>query len=90
MLLNPDFTLVTMTDQDILDGIILTDRHNLNSTDAALLAAYLRLVRSLPVSSSDCLLIASDKRLIRAAEAEGISSLNPETTPASDIAAHLV
>jgi len=84
VLLNPNFEIMTITDQDILDGIILTDRHNINSTDAALLATYLR------VSNSDCILIASDKRLIRAAEAEGISSLNPETTPASDIAAHLV
>jgi len=37
VLLNPSFTLVTVADQDILDGIIFTDRHNLNSTDAALL-----------------------------------------------------
>ncbi len=82
VLLNPGFNLLTVTDKDVLDGMALTDRHNINSTDAALLAAYLRFRAKANV---DCLLIASDKHLIRAAEAEGLSALNPETVLPADL-----
>jgi len=39
VLINPDFDLLTVDDADILDGIALNDRHNLNASDAAILAA---------------------------------------------------
>ncbi len=90
VLLNPGFELMSVTDGDILDGIALTDRHNLNSTDASLLAAYLRRRRAQPAGNPACLLIASDKRLLRAAQAEGLDTLNPQTTPAADIPMRLV
>lgn len=32
---NPDFRLLSVIDADILSGIALTDRHNLNASDAA-------------------------------------------------------
>ncbi len=56
--------------------------HNINSADAAILAAYLRFQRA---TSKPCLLIASDRRLNRAAEAEGLKSLNPEEVAAGDV-----
>ena len=56
--------------------------HNINSADAAILATYLRFQRA---TSEPCLLVASDKRLNRAAEAEGLKSLNPEEVAVGDI-----
>lgn len=63
VLLNPNVRLLSVTDADILNGIALTDRHNLNASDAAILAAYLRLTRAVHES---CVLVAADRRLLRA------------------------
>lgn len=89
VLIKPDFTLLSADDADFLAGVSLTDRHNINSTDAAILAAYLRYMRALPLESPSCLLVASDHRLLRAAEAEGLRTLNPELISATDIPALL-
>ena len=74
-----DFTLLTIEDEHILSGIALSDTHNINSTDASILAAYLAFARSLPPDDLPCILVAADMRLLRAALAEGLSVLNPET-----------
>ena len=89
VLLNPGFDLLTITDQDILDGMAITDRHNLNTADAAMLAAYVRCGAALEAGLAACLLVASDKRLIRAAEAEGLFSLNPESVSPAMLPARL-
>ena len=39
---DPDFVVLALEFDDILNGIELIGRHNLNSTDAAILQAYLR------------------------------------------------
>ena len=89
ILINPDFTLVSVSDTDFLAGVSLTERHNINASDAAILSAYLRHARSQPPNTPPCVLIASDRRLIRAAEAEGLRTLNPELVPAADIPAFI-
>ena len=89
VLLNPGFDLLTITDQDILDGMAITDRHNLNTADAAMLAAYLNRGRADDTGLAACLLVASDKRLIRAADAEGLRSLNPEAIFPTDLPQYL-
>jgi predicted nucleic acid-binding protein len=48
--------------------------HNLNSTDALHLEAAL----SLPTERSPLIFVASDRRLLRAAAAENLTTLNPE------------
>ncbi len=54
--------------------------HNINSADVAILSTYLQFQRA---SRVPCLLVASDKQLLRAAQAEGLNVLNPEeVTPA--------
>lgn len=45
VLLDAQFTLLTIEDAAILEGVALTDQYNLNASDAAILAAYLRLAR---------------------------------------------
>lgn len=89
VLINPDFTLLSVNDADFLDGIALTDRHNINTSDAAILAAYLRHARSQPPDAPRSVLVAADRRLIRAAEAEGLRTLNPDLLPPADIPALL-
>lgn len=78
---NLGFPLLTIEDAEILGGIALTDRHNLNTSDAAILAAYLQHSRLMALGGSPCWLVASDQRLLRAAQAEGLSVMNPEDVP---------
>lgn len=67
----PGLKLLTVSDSAILGSLSLMQAHNINAADAAILAAYLRYQRARPPGSDPCLLVASDKRLSRAAEAEG-------------------
>lgn len=46
-------------------------------------------MQSLPAGSPTCLLVAADKRRLRAAEVEGLGALNPEALAPQDIAARL-
>lgn len=70
-----DFGLLSITDALVLGSLSLMQAHNINSADASILATYLRFQRA---AAEACLLIASDKRLLRAAEAERLTGLNPE------------
>lgn len=81
--------LLTITDRDILHGVEFVQRYNINASDAAILAAFLRYSRSQPFASSPCILIAADQRFLRAAAAEGLATLNPESVPAADVPAIL-
>jgi hypothetical protein len=89
LLLDPDFRFLTVTDDDILAGIILSDQHNLNSSDAAILMSYLRYARAQSPGSPTCVLVAADRHLLRAATAEGLQTLNPEAVAAADVPALL-
>ncbi len=82
---SPDFRLLSIEDDRVLAGLGLVTRHGLNSADAAILATYLRYARSLPAGSPACIFTASDWRFLRAASAEGLATLNPETLAAGDI-----
>src|SRR5437899_2739286 len=64
-------------------------QHNLNATDAAILALFLRYLGALQTGSHGCLLVAADQRLVQAARAEGLLVLNPEVLPAADVPALL-
>mgnify|MGYP001048607334 CR=1 FL=1 len=79
-----------MNDEDILNAIPLIITHNINSSDALHLHIALRLQSLLQRSKQGSLvLVASDKRLVRAGHAEGLLILNPEETSATEIAALL-
>ena len=62
----------------ILTSLPLIERHNLNSSDAAILAAYLRY-QSLRQPGETCVLVASDHRLLRSARAEGLPAFDLAT-----------
>lgn len=80
------FGLLSITDALIFGSLTLIGTHNINSADAAILATYLQFQRA---SRVPCLLVASDKRLLRAAQAEGLNGLNPEEIAPTDIAGML-
>ncbi len=72
---------------DLLDQALI-ERHSLNSTDAAILQAFLRYAAPLRGSAAS-VLVASDHRLLRAAKAQGLEVLDPEIVSAADIPAFL-
>jgi hypothetical protein len=78
------FDLLSIEDADILAGMALTNRHNINTADAAILAAYLRL-SGFP-DEDGVFLIVSDHRLERAARFEGLATLDPARTAPDEFA----
>jgi len=83
---DPDFAVLGLEFDDILDGIELVRRHNLNSSDGAILQAYLKHASPMRPSVVS-VLVASDQRLLRAAKAEGLDVLNPESVQPVDVPA---
>lgn len=84
-----DCNLLSIGDSDIIRGVEFIRHHNINSSDAAILAAFLRYSSSQSDDGPPCVLIASDKRFLRAAEAEGLATLNPESVLPADVPALL-
>jgi predicted nucleic acid-binding protein len=82
-----DFTLFTVTDTAIFRSVAMMRKHNLNATDAAILTVVLEVANS--PDAPLCVLVASDKRLLRAAELEGLRTLNPEVMAPTDVPAFL-
>ena len=82
---SPDIGFLTVDEAAVLAGLPLMQRYNINATDAALLAVLLRYVLARPLGASHCVLVAADKRLIRAAGAEGLMTLNPELLAVEDV-----
>ena len=76
-----DFGILSITDALVFGSLSLMQTHNINSADAAILATYLQFQRT---SAAPCLLVSADKRLLRAAQAEGLPQLNPEEVAAGD------
>lgn len=85
VLANPVFDLASVEDADYLLGVDLLDRHNLNASDAALLNVFLRVSQA----RANSVLIAADRRLLRAAQAEGLQVLDPEQVALDDLPALL-
>ena len=82
MIDSPQFRLLTVTNADIFGSITHVRTHNLNSIDAALLAAFLRYAQA---TGERCALVAADSRFCRAAQAEGLAVINPEVVRAVDV-----
>src|SRR5262249_30498323 len=66
----PDNTLVSA-------ALPLIDVHSLNATDAVMLRSALDYAGQLRSIGDDLVLVASDQRLLRAAQAEGLVIFNP-------------
>jgi predicted nucleic acid-binding protein len=82
---HPDLGFLAVEDAAVLAGLPLMRRHNLNVTDATLLAVLLRYTQAQPPAAPRCVLVAADHRLLRAAEVEGVPVLNPEQVGPADV-----
>ncbi len=65
-------------------------QHSINATDAILLRSTLDFTANLRPRGDDLALVASDGRLLRAAQAEGLTTFNPETQTTADLDSLLV
>lgn len=63
----------------VFASLALITKHNINSTDAIHLQVAQELRRVLRAFGDELVLVASDKRLVRAAAAEGFPVFDPET-----------
>ena len=59
--------------------------HSINATDAIILRSALDTAATLRVAGDDLVLVASDLRLLRAGQAEGLLTFNPETQSLADL-----
>lgn len=62
----------------VLDSLLYITKHNVNASDALYLQQVILLQDLLRRVDREVVLVAADRRLLRAATAEGISVLDPE------------
>ena len=74
-----DFTKTSVTDSLISAALPLLAKHSLNATDALVLRSALQLSVQSRAVGNDLVLVASDQRLLKAAQAEGLVTFDPET-----------
>ena len=74
-----DFETVPAQNILIWESIGLMDTHSINSIDAILLCSALNIAINLRNEKNELVLVASDQRLLRAAQSEGLLCFNPET-----------
>ncbi len=69
---------VEPTNSLVIAALIHIQNHSVNATDAIVLHAALGLAQHRRSRGDDLILVASDQRLLRAAQAEGLSTFDPE------------
>ena len=67
------------TEDQITNSWDLIEKHSINSTDAILLQCALDRANGLRMNGDNLILVSSDKRLLRAAQSEGLLTFDPET-----------
>jgi predicted nucleic acid-binding protein len=80
-----DFEKLPADNPLILDSLALLDQYPINSSDAVVLQSALDLVPGLRPAGDDLVLVASDRRLLAAARAEGLLTFDPETQSQADL-----
>ena len=69
---------VEPTNSLVIAALIHIQNHSVNATDAIVLHAALGLAQHRRSRGDDLILVASDRRLLRAAQAEGLGTFDPE------------
>jgi len=78
---------VEPTNNLVIAALIHVQNHSVNPTDAVVLQAALGLAQHLRAGGDDLVLVASDQRLLRAAQAERLVTFNPESQDQTALAA---
>src|SRR5581483_1520459 len=71
--------LLSFDNAVVIDAFVHIVTHAINATDAIVLRVALDIAQHLRQQGDDLVLVASDQRLLRAAQAEGLVTFNPET-----------
>jgi predicted nucleic acid-binding protein len=82
-----DFSTLPASNDLITSSLPLINKHSLNATDAIVLRVFLDLAALLRTGGNDLVCVASDQRLLKAAEAEGLMTFDPETQPLVELEA---
>lgn len=80
-----DFNTISIPDLLVLNSVSLIETHSLNSVDALVLRSALDIDTELSNDGDKLVLVASDQRLLRAANSEGLLVFNPETDAQQDL-----
>jgi predicted nucleic acid-binding protein len=80
---------VPVTSRLITASFPLIVAHSINSTDAITVKSALAIARRLRSAGDDLVLVSSDQRLLRAAQAEGLMTFDPESQDQAALAAIL-
>lgn len=72
------FSIASVDDELILSALDLIAQHNINATDAIILRSCLNLQQVLQNQGHRLILSSCDKRLLRAAQHEGVDIFDPE------------
>jgi predicted nucleic acid-binding protein len=75
---SPGKHLLAFDNSVATDALALIVKHSINSTDAIILRVALDVAQHLRNRGDDIVLVASDQRLLRAAQAEGLTTFDPE------------
>ena len=73
-----NFKTISVPDSLVWNSIRLIETHSLNSVDAMVLRSALDIAARLRNTGDTLVLVASDRRLLRAARTEGLQVFNPE------------
>jgi len=85
VVMGSDFDLLTIGDATVFASPAMMNRHNLNATDAAILTLLLEYSQTLASGRAGCVVIAADRRLLRAADVEGLGTIDPEALAHVDV-----
>lgn len=85
----PDLLKPESDNRLISASIPLLDKHGINATDAVVLQTALELGPILRAAGNDLVLVACDRRLLRAAQAEGLLTFDPENQTQAELDALL-
>lgn len=86
----PALVKIPVNYPEVQMAVALIESHSINATDAILLRTALDLAAQFRAIGDDLVLVASDQRLVRAAQAEGLATFDPETQDQAVLDALLV
>lgn len=84
-----DFRMASVPDTLVWASLNLVENYSLNSIDAIVLRSALETATELRRTDDILVLVASDQRLLRAAQNEGLLIFNPEIDPEQTLEAWL-
>jgi len=85
----PDLQLLDSSTGIILQSVEQIVRHNINASDGVMLETYLGYAQSVLPAGDRAILVTADARLERAAQAEGLATINPERMSPAEVEAGL-